>query len=165
MDAKTNQRRWNERYAYKKCFTTIDPDGYKKASVLGCMYPAHRVIWLMIHGRFPLDMIDHINGNPGDNRLENLREVDRWENAKNQKLAKNNASGVIGVEYWHSAKRSKQWVARISVQGKRIFLGYFGTFEEAVAARKAAEIEHGYHKNHGRKRLLTPDLICFKNGL
>ncbi|AGR47930.1 HNH endonuclease [Sinorhizobium phage phiM7] len=149
MSATTNQKRWNHRYAGKECFTSLDQDGYYIGSINGVGYRSHRIIWLLVHGYFP-EMIDHINGNTGDNRLINIRDVDKWENSKNQKLARNNTSGVAGVDYWANTTNTKKWVARISVNGKRKLLGYFSSMEEAAEARKAAEAEYGYHKNHGR---------------
>ena len=74
----------------------------------------HRLVWVLYHGRFP-KQIDHINGNPKDNRIENLREVSQSENDMNRLLAwKPNANtGLPGV---HISKNS----FKIYVQGKRL---------------------------------------------
>lgn len=79
--------------------------------------------------------VDHINGNPSDNRKLNLRIVSHLENMQNKKIYKNNASGIIGV----SQRRNGKWYARIMVDGNEMWLGTFETKEDAVAARRAAE--------------------------
>jgi hypothetical protein len=107
----------------------------------------HRVAWLLANGAWPEGDIDHINGDPSDNRICNLRDVPHVENMRNQKLPSDNKSGRIGVLY---RKRDKVWCARISVNGKRVHLGSFKTKEDAEAARNLAETQAGYHPNHGR---------------
>lgn len=74
-----------------------------------------------------------------DNRKSNLRIVTHYENAKNHQIYSNNTSGVSGVTY---NKQNDQWVARISVNGERIFLGYFNKKEDAINARYDAEIKY-----------------------
>ncbi len=118
--------------------------GYVQFQYQGQTYKAHRVIWLCIHGCWPGEL-DHINGNRADNRIENLREVTRQENLRNQKVRINSSTGVMGV-----TRDGKKWRARIRVNGKFIHLGYFDAMEGAVAARKAADIKYGFHENHGR---------------
>lgn len=142
---------WNSRYAYKRCFTSNDKDGYKLGAIFTVNYRAHNVAWLYVHGTWPEGVLDHINGKPWDNRIENLRDVTKIENDQNKARAKNNKSGILGVDFWNSASPPKQWVARISLNGKRKFLGYFATKEEAAKARQLAEQEYGYHENHGKR--------------
>lgn len=79
--------------------------------------------------------VDHINGDPLDNRRANLRICSHKENSRNTKLSKNNSSGVNGVR-WNSDKR--KWVARIKHNYKTIFLGYFDDLESAASCRYAA---------------------------
>lgn len=142
-------KRWHTRFAGKEAFTASLPRGNKMGSILNKPgIPAHRIIWLYVHGEWPEEDIDHINGDPSDNRIENLRTVSRAENLKNQKHCSNNKSGVMGVSWF---KPAQKWVAKIGDSSKaENLLGYFNNFDDAVAARKQAEIDRGYHANHGR---------------
>ena len=137
--------RWNSRFAGQEAITATS-SGYRIGWLLSRRVKAHRVIWAMFHGEWP-EMIDHINGNPSDNRLENLRAATRAENAKNSRRPSNNKSGAVGV-HWH--QQARRWSAQIAVNGSSKHLGNFTSFNEAVAARRAAEAEHGFHENHGR---------------
>lgn len=114
-------------------------------------YMAHRLVWLYVYGKFPEQEIDHISGDGTDNRLANLRSVSRLENRKNIRKFENNKSGITGV---HFDKSIKRWVAYINVSRKRFNLGCYGHIFEAVCARKSAESEYCYHKNHGSSRPL-----------
>jgi hypothetical protein len=137
---------WNTRYAGKPALTALR-HGYFHGDVLGQQFPAHRVIWKWMTGSEP-QVIDHINGHPNDNRWCNLRSGTRGDNSRNLKLPKSNTSGRIGVS---RCKRGRPWQAYIRASGKRISLGTFESFEDAVAARQAAERKYGYHENHGRR--------------
>ena len=94
----------------------------------------------------PDDMIvDHINHNRLDNRKCNLRICTQHQNSMNQNKRSNNTSGYTGV-LWDKAKN--KWMARIKVNYKQIFLGYYDTLEEAIKARKQAEIKYfGEYRN------------------
>jgi len=140
-------KRWNARYAYSPA-GTLKSDGYIHISVGGKKWLAHRLAFLYMIGRFPPVHVDHINGVKNDNRWINLREVDRIENCRNMKMYSTNASGVAGV---HFHELSKRWCSQISGNSKRINLGYFDDFFEAVCARRSAENLYNYHSNHGRK--------------
>ncbi|MDP1931912.1 MAG: HNH endonuclease [Gammaproteobacteria bacterium] len=98
---------------------------------------------------FPERMeIDHINGNSLDNRRSNLRVVTRSENARNSKKYSRNKTGVAGV----SVGQSGGYVVYAMVNNKNTYLGTFASLDEAAATRRRAEIENGYHANHGRMR-------------
>lgn len=85
--------------------------------------------------------IDHINGDKLDNRRENLRVVTPQRNQVNRKnLNRNNTSGVRGVACRAHLSAAKPWLAQITVARKNIYLGVFATRDEAVAARRAAEL-------------------------
>lgn len=91
----------------------------------------HQAVWLFHHGYLP-DMIDHINNNGHDCRIENLRPCTPGQNQHNSKVKTNNKSGYKGVAYY--PKMRKPWRARIVVDKKVIPLGYFSTPEEAALA-------------------------------
>ena len=122
----------------------IDNKGYVRIQIDGKNYMAHKLAWLSVYGILP-DMIDHINQVKSDNRILNLRAVDNLENSKNRKICTSNTSGCMGVTWKKSKNR---WVARINVDGKRVYLGSFANFSDAVDIRKNAEILYGYHENH-----------------
>jgi hypothetical protein len=120
--------------------------GYWETGINGKKYGNHRLIFLMKNGYLP-SLIDHIDGNPKNNLIENLREATYEQNNHNAKLHIGNTSGVKGV-HWH--KRSKKWLARVGVSGRRTHVGYYSTIEEASkAVQEAREKLHGEFANHG----------------
>lgn len=120
---------------------------YRRVWVFGERYRAHRLAWLFVHGTFPANMIDHINGNGEDNRIINLREATRFDNARNSRIPKNNKSGLKGVYFCPDRKK---WRATIGVNSKSIHLGLFSTREEAHKAYVAAAASlHGAFANDG----------------
>jgi hypothetical protein len=121
--------------------------GYLMIGMDNTVYYAHRLAWLYVHGEFPARQIDHINGVRTHNSIANLRSVTHAENGKNKKLPSTNTSGVVGV-VWR--KNKGKWVANIKVDGKKIHLGSFEKKGNAILARKKAELDHGFHENHGR---------------
>jgi hypothetical protein len=122
-------------------------NGYRYVRIDGKNYLSHRLAWLLYTREWPADQIDHINQVRDDNRIKNLREVSHRDNLRNQKKPKNNSSGVVGV-FWF--KPTQKWRALIQIDGKLKHLGLFKALDDAVAVRKAAEKEYGYHPNHGR---------------
>lgn len=95
----------------------------------------------------PGEQIDHGNHNTLDNRRGNLNITTHSGNRLNTRMQRNNESGVCGVNW---CKRSKMWVARIAVGGKRKHIGYYAKIVDAIAAREAANSQYGYHENHGK---------------
>jgi hypothetical protein len=91
--------------------------------------------------------VDHVNGNPLDNRRANLRYCSQAENMRNTRVRSDNKSGLKGIA-WDA--KNKKWEARIQVNKRRVFLGRYGTAEEAHAAyREAAVRTHGEFANFG----------------
>lgn len=125
---------------------------YSRISVLSEKYQAHELAFVYMLGNKPEGFVDHINGDPFDNRWENLRIVTSSDNSKNKQKPSNNKSGLIGV-HWDS--RGNKWKAQINSKGCRVHLGYFTDFFEACCARKSAQNAHGFHKNHSRNPLQT----------
>lgn len=140
-------RIWNTRYANQEAMTCIIANGYRTGNIFAHDYYAHRVLWLLYTGDWPVDQIDHIDGNRINNSIINLRMVSNVENHKNMKMNKRNTSGVHGV-FW--AKHAGKWRASIKIDDYNKHLGYFESIEDAAIARKSAEIEYGFHENHGR---------------
>ena len=115
----------------------LDSRGYVQVYVDRRPYRAHRLIWMMHYGVWPVG-IDHINGIKWDNRLENLRVADASINGRN--VPPRNGKGISGVTY---RKDRKQWVAQIAGDARRTL--YNGKdFFEACCRRKAAELKHNY---------------------
>ena len=106
-----------------------------------------RLVWLWHHGAFPCGEIDHINGDKGDDRIENLRDVSRVDNMRNKSIYSVNKTGYPGIQWRPDRQKYKVF---IGVGDKMLYLGRFDNFLDAVCARKSAEIRYGYHDNHGR---------------
>lgn len=107
------------------------------ARIDGRKYLVHRLVWLHVHGEFPLNQIDHINGNGCDNRIENLRDVTPSTNSQNKRVARtDNKCGSLGV----SIERNK-FVAQIKSGCLKIKIGRFNTIEEASNAYLKAKRE------------------------
>lgn len=137
---------WNSAHAGKKiCHQRRD--GYIMFQIRGKQYRAHRAAWAIYFGEWPDSTLDHINGFRDDNRLCNLRLVTDVENARNCKIPSNNTSGAAGVS-WSDV--SRKWSAYIGKDGKKLHLGFFRTFDEAVACRSGAEKALGYSRRHGQ---------------
>jgi hypothetical protein len=111
--------------------------GYIKIRIDGIKHRAHRLAWLYVHGKWPEDRIDHINGDSTDNRICNLREAKQFENGQNRKASKSSAAGLLGV----SKQAYGKWVAVICLHRKRHHLGSFDTPEEAHEAYAKAKAE------------------------
>lgn len=134
--------RWNTRYAGNPVGRK-DTQGYVQFNFYQRSYRSHRVIWLMMTGEWPKNEIDHIDHDQANNRWVNLRAVSSTENGRNRPKYCTNSSGVTGVN-WHA--QSGNWRAKVG----NSYCAYFKDFDEAVAARRAAEIVLGYHENHGK---------------
>lgn len=111
--------------------------GYCTIRIDGVGYGAHCLAWLYTVGEFPLDELDHIDGNPSNNRFDNLREATNAENGRNRKLNSNNMSGFKGV----CQAVNGRWQAQIGFNGRRIHLGYFSTAEEAHVSYESKAME------------------------
>jgi len=134
---------WNACFSGKDAFTAIAKNKYIRGSINGAGFYAHRVAWAIHFGMWPESDIDHVNGVRDDNRICNLRSVDRRENMKNRQMSSNNTSGIMGVSY---SNRHKLWSAQIG----DTHIGWFSSKQEAQSKRKEAELRLGYHQNHGR---------------
>lgn len=139
-------RSWNARFAGEEALSCADSQGYLHGRIFYRIYKAHRVIFAMQTGYWP-DEVDHIDHNPSNNLWTNLRAATHTTNCRNVSLSKLNTSGFCGV-YWH--KKRHKWTATIGLNGKIKYLGSFLDRADAIAARQMANIEYGFHENHGR---------------
>jgi hypothetical protein len=146
-DRSTGTFIWNKGYGQRGNTGSIAgwPDnGYVRICIKGKSYLAHRLAWFYHYGIWPINLLDHINGNRNDNRIKNLRQCVMSENLVNAGLSIRNSSGHKGVDH-HNGK----WRARIKRNGISKLIGYFRTAEEAGNAYdKAASEIHGefYYK-------------------
>jgi hypothetical protein len=103
-------------------------------------YGLHRVVFLYHHGYMP-DEVDHIDMDPSNNRIENLRAATHQQNNCNKRRMKSNTSGYKGVRW---RKDRAHWTAGITANGKDLYLGSFPTKQQAIEAYdKAALKPHG----------------------
>lgn len=110
-------------------------NGYWQLCLNKVKYNAHRVAWFYVHGEWPENDIDHINGNRGDNRIDNLRSVTRSVNLQNLRgPRKIGTSGYLGV-----TQKGSRFLAQIGANGKHYGLGRFDTAEQAHQAYLAAK--------------------------
>jgi len=125
---------------------SLDSLGYHRIGIYSKLYTAHRLAFLYVLGKFPKGQVDHKDHNRSNNIWDNLREVTHQDNSKNHTLRNTNTSGTTGVEL----RANGGWLARIMVDGKHIHLGVFDDIEDAIEARRKANIKYGFHKNHGK---------------
>ena len=119
---------------------------YSRIGLYGKQYKLHRIVFLFHYGYLPKS-VDHIDGNPSNNHIENLRECTQIENCRNSKRRSDNRSGIKGV-CWH--KQHEKWYASISVNKKQCFIGLFSELEGAKDAVDKERIKHhGEFANYG----------------
>jgi hypothetical protein len=116
-------------------------DGYRRVGIDFTDHLVHRIVWLCETGEFPPEVLDHINMDKLDNRIENLRLATKSQNGFNRLRSKRNNSGYKGVCY---DKSRGDYLAKICVNYKQINIGRFANPEDAHAAyTAAAEKLHG----------------------
>jgi hypothetical protein len=122
-------------------------NGYETVMVDGRNWRIHRLVFLMQYGYLP-KMIDHINNDRSDNRIENLRAANDNENAHNQVLRSNNVSGIKGVS-WNNDRQ--KWAVRVN-HNKKTYQRYVQDLElaELVAIEMRSKL-HGAYANHGAR--------------
>jgi len=123
--------------------TRLNAGGYLTVCLLGKKRQAHRIAWLMHYGRLPAGDLDHIDRDRTNNRISNLREVSREENARNRGPWRSNSSGYKGVSFHQNTGR---FCAEIMVSKRRINLGVFAEARQAALAYDEAAIRY-----HGEK--------------
>ena len=113
-------------------------DGYICVRINYKLYRVHRLVWAM-HGKEPAEIIDHINGDKLDNRIENLRGATQSQNCMNRRQRSDNKSGIKGV-----VRKKNKWYGSVTLNYKVHPAGYFDTKEDAaVAVEKLRKELHG----------------------
>lgn len=118
---------------------------YRAIEINGQSYLVHRLAWLYTTGSWPVDQIDHKDGDRGNNKFSNLRQATHSQNSMNCKKYANNSTGVKGVRW---SKRSNQYIATIMVRNKSIHLGCYHSISLAKIAYQSAS--SFYHRDFGR---------------
>lgn len=121
----------------------VTPKGYRYIQLFGRKYAAHRLVWLIEHGKFPEMFIDHIDRNKLNNCIENLREVTEKQNNENKRHQKNSSTGIRGVSF---VPKLRKYKAQIQHNGINHYLGVFDSpLDAAEAYKKAAKQLFTHH--------------------
>lgn len=139
---------WNTRFAGKQ-WGSLAKSGHRKGNFDGVELYSHHVVWMFATGEWPQFHVNHIDGDPANNKPSNLRLAEQGIVNKNQSMHRDNTSGVSGV---HLRSDDNRWVVRIGAR----YIGRFTTRAEAIEARDEAERVYGYHKNHGKRPSRNP---------
>jgi hypothetical protein len=125
------EHRWNQEVG------NLDRDGRRKCIIGGRYYSIPRLMWFYQTGKWPTGQIDHENGDHTDNRWKNLRDVTGIQNAWNRGATKRSKFGVAGIY----RTRNGSYRAEIDHNKVRHYLGTFPCVDDAIAARRAAEVQ------------------------
>lgn len=129
-------RRGSARAGYAAGY--VRQDGYVRIKLDGRQVWAHRLAWFLAVGKWPQGQIDHINGNPSDNRIANLRDVTCRVNSQNERRARRRKNGgrLLGAHWCPTWRR---WKSSIGVAGSARHIGWFDTEQQAHEAYVAAK--------------------------
>jgi hypothetical protein len=114
----------------------LTDQGYVVLNILGKRFKAHSIAWLYVTGVPPACIIDHIDGNPSNNKFCNLREATLSQNQHNKR--KERSKAFKGVRPYNNTGK---WKSYIRVKGKQESLGVYDTPEEAHRAYCAKALE------------------------
>ena len=121
-------------------------NGYNQICVNRMRILTHQIVFKMFYGYTP-KVIDHIDGNTANNRVENLRPATPRQNQYNARISTRNKSGAKCV-WWN--KTAKKWQVEVSVKGKQKDFGLYKDLELAdLVAQEARDKYHGAFANHG----------------
>ena len=115
-------------------------NGYRQIRMLGKQsFYVHRLAYLYMTGEWPPEQIDHVDGNPDNNKWNNLRISNQTQNMGNTRVPDHNTSGIKGVSW---CKRRKKWRAYIVINQKQEALGHYVYKHDAAAAyaKRAREV-------------------------
>lgn len=134
---------WKSAPSYRTKIGTVAgnkrPTGHLFVQVDGKAFAVHRLIWAMFHNEWPHEMIDHINQNPEDNRISNLRSANKSQNGMNRGVQSNNKLGVKGVSIH---RKTGKYRASIKVKSKFLHLGLYEKIEDAQKSYADAAKQH-----------------------
>ena len=120
--------------------------GYRVVCVDGVICSYHNIVYIYFNGKIKNE-VDHIDGDPLNNNIENLRPCTHRQNSYNHKIRKDNTSGIKGV-CW--SKSANKWQAYMKAEGKRFHIDHFKNKSDAERAiRTAREKYHKEFANHG----------------
>jgi len=128
-------REWNARWAGREAGANAGSS--HNIIIRYKAYKAHRLAWLIVTGSWPLQLIDHRDLDPLNNKWDNIREASGTDNKANIRRLSNNTSGFKGVSFYKSRNKYESY---ININGKRKRLGYFETAEEAHSAYRQASL-------------------------
>lgn len=132
----------------------IHRSGYLVTLIRRKNYQVHRLIWAFVYGCWPPEHVDHVNGVRSDNRLQNIRACSPSENGRNKGRQVNNTTGFKGVSF---CSREGRYQTTCRVNGRKKWIGYFDTPEEASIAYEAfAKRHHGEFYRRGDNRPCAP---------
>lgn len=114
----------------------VSDDGYCRICVEYKMYLAHRIVWLLHHKEWPKGILDHVDRNRRNNRIENLIDSNHASNAFNSKVRSDNKTGVPGVYQTPSGRYA------VNICGE-----YWGSYESLSLAKKIAESRRNANPN------------------
>jgi hypothetical protein len=117
--------------------------GYRRIYVAGQPYLLHRLIFFYHNGFFP-KVVDHIDGDLYNNRIENLQGCDQQVNIEKAKIFKTNKTGFKGVSYHKAAGKYESYFWK---NYKKIYCGLYDTAEEAHKARLERKYSHNETNN------------------
>lgn len=141
---------WNTRYSGTGAGNLYTrKSGYQsfQVGIQDTSYLVHRILWTLHSGAWPEEDIGHINGDPLDNRIENLSSISHADNMKFTKLKKSNKSGLNGVGW---CRRRGRWIiTNIRSAATRPYISQSISLFEAACARKSHELAHGMGELHG----------------
>lgn len=128
-----------------KAGSTSVNNGRTHVQIKRKFYKVHRIIFMMFYGYIPKE-IDHADTNESNNKIENLREATSSQNNYNQKLRKDNTSGIKGVTW---DKSRQKWHVQVVVNKKPVFQARFDDLELAeLVAQEARDKYHGKFARH-----------------
>jgi len=160
-DPITGKLSWKKSYREKVVGQLIrnTVKGYIRFHFMNKALMGHRVAWLLQTGKWPVNVIDHINGERDDNRWINLRDVTIKENFQSfRRISPRNKTGYTGVS-WNAKKN--YFTATKTVDGKAKFLGCFDTAEDANQAYiNADKLDPANPRKYRERRGMSTNIIC-----